>query len=919
MTEQPTTDKHQQNGWHFIDDQGSFCLNNPQHVSYLYFPLVNESGIMASITPDGHGDLKTSQNTFLNLPVSVEDLHSTRQTRNFWCRFSDGRVWSVLGASAEQTMQRWAKDTHEQVSLEAGFLWHKVVRTHSSLGIRSTVTSFVPAGHDPVEIFWVSLENICDDPIIFTPTAALPMFARSADNLRDHRHVTALLHRISCIPEGVVVEPTLTFDERGHQHNEMRYVVLGFSGDGLHPIGFFPMVQSFIGEGGSYDWPRAVVENQTPNWKAGDKIAGYEAIGALRFEEITLKPGESTSYVCLQAILSPSSDLMAICERYGDVNCVENAFQKTRSYWKQKLQTICFNTGDKRNDLWLQWVAIQPIFRRMFGNSFLPFHDYGRGGRGWRDLWQDALALLIMESSPVGSMLFNNFAGVRLDGSNATIIGNKPGEFKADRNNIARVWMDHGAWPLFTLRFYLENTGDLAFLLKEQTYFKDQHVSRATDLDLDWKPEMGSIQRTDSGEIYHGTILEHLLVQHLVQFFNVGEHNMIRLEGADWNDGMDMAIERGESVAFSALYAGNLQYLAQLLRKLHDNGTEQVHIASELKILLEGHHQSDHFDSIHEKQQRLQSYFESCRHTIRGEVVSLSTNELAADLQSKADWLTEKIRTQEWLEGEDGTGWFNGYYDNLGRRVEGIHNDRVYMTLTGQVFTLMSGVATRHQAECIIRSVRTWLWDETVGGPRLNTNFNEVRLDLGRCFGFAYGHKENGAMFTHMAVMYAYALYQCGFVDEGYAVLSGIYQHVQNFSVARMLPGLPEYVEPGGRGVYPFLTGSASWYLFTLLTQSFGIKGEMGDLLLHPKLTRSQFDKNGNALVTTEFSGKRLKIIYHNEQNLGCEEYQIIKCSIDGKIFPTIPGFNICIPKEKISNINSNNETLIEVYLGIHS
>ena len=105
---------------------------------------------------------------------------------------------------------------------------------------------------------------------------------------------------------------------------------------------------------------------------------------------------------------------------------------------------------------------MQPFLRRLFGNSFLPYHDYGRGGRGWRDLWQDCLALLMLEPEPVHDLLFSNFAGVRVDGSNATIIGSRPGEFKADRNNIPRVWMDHGAWPYLTTRLYIDSDGDLA-------------------------------------------------------------------------------------------------------------------------------------------------------------------------------------------------------------------------------------------------------------------------------------------------------------------------------------------------------------------------------------------------------------------------------------------------------------------------
>ena len=62
---------------------------------------------------------------------------------------------------------------------------------------------------------------------------------------------------------------------------------------------------------------------------------------------------------------------------------------------------------------------------------------------------------------------------------------------------------------------------------------------------MDWDSSQGIIQRTQTGETYQGTVLEHLLVQHLTVFFNVGEHNQIKLEGADWNDGMDMAAQRG--------------------------------------------------------------------------------------------------------------------------------------------------------------------------------------------------------------------------------------------------------------------------------------------------------------------------------------------------------------------------------------
>ena len=86
-----------------------------------------------------------------------------------------------------------------------------------------------------------------------------------------------------------------------------------------------------------------------------------------------------------------------------------------------------------------------------------------------------------------------------------------------------------------------------------------------------------------SGKIYSGSILEHLLIENLVQFFNVGRHNHVRLEGADWNDGLDMAGENGESVAFTAMYSHNLLRLSEILLK---TGRRELEVAEEVKILL---------------------------------------------------------------------------------------------------------------------------------------------------------------------------------------------------------------------------------------------------------------------------------------------------------------------------------------------
>lgn len=73
----------------------------------------------------------------------------------------------------------------------------------------------------------------------------------------------------------------------------------------------------------------------------------------------------------------------------------------------------------------------------------------------------------------------------------------------------------------------------------------------------------------------------------------------------------------------------------------------------------------------------------------------------------------------------------------------------------------MSGVAEQSQIKKIVKSADCHLYQKDIGGYRLNTDFHELKFDMGRMFGFAYGEKKTG-VFSHMTVMFANALYRRG-------------------------------------------------------------------------------------------------------------------------------------------------------------
>ena len=521
-------------------------------------------------------------------------------------------------------------------------------------------------------------------------------------------------------------------------------------------------------------------------------------------------------------------------------------------------------------------------------------------------------------------MIIDNYGGVRIDGTNATIIGSGQGEFIADRNNITRVWMDHSFWPFVTTKLYLDQTGDLDVLFEKIPYFKDLQSKRGTAHDEEWNSSYGNLQKTDANEIYHGTVLEHILLQNLCAFFDVGDHNEMCLHGADWNDALDMAWEKGESVAFTCAYAGNLKDIAYVLREIESvQGINRIELAEEMECLFACGKQL--YENPEKKQKVLKQYTDLSAHNLSGNKVVLSLKMVCSNLEEKADWLMENIRKNEWIQDGD-KGWFNGYYDNHGRKVEysAVSDEtdnkagaecNTRMMLTGQVFAVMSGTATEEQIQAICRSADAYLYDRKAGGYRLNTDFKEEKFDLGRMFGFAYGEKENGAVFSHMAVMYANALYKTGHAKEGYKVLQTLLDTAMDFERSKMYPGIPEYFDNQGRGLYAYLTGAASWYMLTMITEVFGVKGQLGDMVIAPALMPEQYDQEGKASLKIEFAGRKFSIHIFNREKKEWNRVQIKEAFCDGTLLSAEGGRQARLKRSEIEKLTLEKVHEINIIL----
>ncbi len=793
-----------------------------------YFPLYNDMGLMSYVTPRLSGDVKLDYHHYITEPLTEKDLSNSTFSRNV-IFYVDGKLYHLNGHGYNQHQ--------DKLDLEVGLLYQVVTRKNNKCHIQTT--SFNP-NQTTIELHEIKYTNVSDKAQKLKVLTATPLYGRSADNLRDHRHVTSLLNRVFVKTGAIILNPTLSFDERGHKPNDTYYGFFAASND-LNVKAYRPILDDFVGEG------TLLYPKPTKTYRVGDQIDGYETMGGIEFDTLTIQPNDS---VTLYIGLGAANDEATLLSFQSLLNpkAFNEALSVSKAYWANEVHKIGFKIENEAISNYLGFVQLQPILRRFFGNSYMPHHDYGKGGKGWRDLWQDLLALIMYQDDTVKETLINNFAGIRVDGTNATIIGKQLGEFKADRNNIVRVWSDHGAWPLLTTLMYIHETGDIDFLFEKMPYFDDQFTHYTKRV----KKVIAKDNRVSiDGKQYLGTIYEHLLLENVVAVLNTGKNGFIKLEDADWNDGLDMAHDLGETLAFTHFYANNLKLMADILAESKQDNIELFEALGDLTL------------NLNQKTVSLDAYFDRVS-TFNEPVRTYQSKAIIQALNKKYQHMIDHLKKH----GMHASGAVQSYIDN-----DGAFLDQDSLALTGQAMALLSQTVSKKQANRIAIETKKALFDKSIGGYKLNTDYNEVKLNMGRAFGFAYGHKENGAVFSHMAIMYGYGLYQYGLVQKGRDTLFAIINRAMKED-SHVLAGIPEYFTPRGVGKYAYLTGSASWLLKALRQEVFGIQMHIGKVTFEPKLDQADF-MNGVASIETYLFGKKRVITYLNPKKLAYGKYAI--------------------------------------------
>ena len=121
-----------------------------------------------------------------------------------------------------------------------------------------------------------------------------------------------------------------------------------------------------------------------------------------------------------------------------------------------------------------------------------------------------------------------------------------------------------------------------------------------------------------------------------------------------------------------------------------------------------------------------------------------------------------------------------------------------------------------------------------------------------------------------------------------------------------MYPGSPEYFNIDGRGMYPDLTGAASWYMMTMILEVYGVRGKNGDLQFSPRLLKEQFDEKKEAVIELFFAGKPLKITFQNPKDLEFGSYRVGSITVNGETTAISEGEDAVISRSKVESFGDS-------------
>ncbi len=593
--------------------------------------------------------------------------------------------------------------------------------------------------------------------------------------------------------------------------------------------GFDTDRDTFLGAYNGFERPDSVV-----NAKASDSIAsGWAPIGSHQIN-ITLKPGQSASYVFVLGYVendknnkweapgiinkAPADELLS---RFDTVEKADAALAALAKHWNDLLSTFTVETGDEKLDRMVNiWHQYQCMVTFNMSRS-ASYYESGIGrGMGFRDSCQDLLGFVHLISDRARERIIDIASTQFEDGS---AYHQYQPLTKKGNMDVGSGFNDDPLWLIAGTSAYIRETGDYA-ILDESVPF-DNDVTKSQPL------------------------LEHLRRSFNYTVTHLGPHGLPLIGRADWNDCLNLncfSKEPGESFQTTGPSEGPVAESVFIAGMFVKYGSE---------------------------------YADICRH--------LGLNDEAAAAKAHIDKMYDTVLKYGW----DGK-WFMRAYDAYGNKVGSHECEDGKIFIEPQGFCVIAGIGVKEGlADTALNSVKELL-DTRYGIVLLQPAYKDYHLELGEVTSYPPGYKENAGIFCHNNPWITVAETVVGDSERAFETYTKICPaYIEDISdIHRTEPYVYSQMIAGkdavrhGEAKNSWLTGTAAWTFLSASQYILGIRPDLDGLKIEPCVP-AQFKK---IKVSRKFRGTTYNITINNPDNAkkGIRRLIVDGKEIDGCIIP---------------------------------
>ncbi len=456
---------------------------------------------------------------------------------------------------------------------------------------------------------------------------------------------------------------------------------------------------------------------------------------------VTLKSEEEKEINVACCFGKNEEEVFSIANKYCSNEKYYSELEHQKELHERLNEKLTISTGnDYIDNLINVWLKRQISLGKTWGRVY---------GKGFRDIMQDVSSFLSLDSTLAKSKILSTL-------EYQFISGNTIRQFDPV---FDYPYQDGACWISSTVLAYLKETNDSEILDLKVKYY---------DSDL------------------QETVFEHMERGYKYLLNDLGEHELVKWRGGDWNDSIDNAGMKGigESVWLSIATVKGINDFLEIIGKFKNNYNIDYFITSKNKL-----------------EQNIIKY------------------------------------------GFEGDRYIYGI-DDLSRKIGSTESEEVKIFLNPQTWSVMANINTHEVQEKVMDSVEKNLKCD-YGYLQSYPAFSKADDTIGRLSYFSPGTYENGSVYNHGVAFKIYADLILKRADSAYESLKMILptnpknknNGMEPFAIANMYFG-PQATIRSGFAPSSWITGTAGWLYQAVSKMFIGIKPDYDGIIIDPCLPK---------------------------------------------------------------------------------